>query len=87
MFKGAVRWLRDTYEQHRFFVERDLVCAVQLALWNRITRKELAWSVFNDYPMLPGTRRALSADLAIRDGSGDVLVAAEFKYEPDHSPD
>ena len=26
----------------------------------------------------------LSADLAIRSGSGEVLLAAEFKYEPAH---
>lgn len=35
--------------------------------------------------LLPGPRRARSADLVIRDeGSKEVLVAAEFKYEPSH---
>src|SRR5207249_1400031 len=49
-----------------------------------VRERRLDWEVFNDYPMLPGSHRALSADLAVRDTSGAVLVAAEFKYEPDH---
>jgi hypothetical protein len=35
--------------------------------------------------MLLGPRRSRSADLAIRTASGDVLLAAEFKFEPDHA--
>jgi hypothetical protein len=50
-----------------------------------IQDRRLPYEVFNDYPMLPGTRRSLSADLVIRKPSGKVLVAAEFKYEPSHS--
>ena len=40
--------------------------------------------MFNDYPLLPGPRRARSADLVILDATRVVLVAAEFKYEPSH---
>jgi hypothetical protein len=40
--------------------------------------------LFNDYPLLPSTRHALSTDLVIRDAGKEVLVAAEFKYEPSH---
>lgn len=76
--------LRDSYDEHRFFVERDLVCAVQLDLWERIRARRLGWSVFNDYPMIPGPRRAFSADLAIRDPDERILLAVEFKFEPDH---
>jgi hypothetical protein len=35
--------------------------------------------------LLPGPRRAFSADLVIRNAGKEVLVAAEFKYEPSHS--
>lgn len=34
--------------------------------------------------MIPGPRRHLSADLAIRSDEDDVLLAAEFKFEPAH---
>lgn len=50
-----------------------------------INYRRLPYGVFNDYPMIPGTRRSLSTDLIIRSPSGTVLVAAEFKYEPSHS--
>jgi len=42
------------------------------------------YKVFNDYPMLPGSRRSLSTDLAVVDTKGQVLVAIEFKFEPSH---
>lgn len=84
MFEDAIRWLRETYDDRPFFVERDVVYTVQLQLWQRIREHGLDWSLFNDYPMIPGPRRHLSADLAIRSGGGDVLLAAEFKFEPVH---
>lgn len=85
LFEDAIAWLRDTYDERPFYVERDVVYAMQVRLWEMIRDREVDWEVFNDYPMLPGPRRAFSADIAVRDGSGKVLVAAEFKYEPDHS--
>lgn len=86
MFEQTIAWLRDTYDERPFYVERDVVYAVQLRLWEMVRGHGLDWEVFNDYPMVPGPRRAFSADIAVRDSSGSVLVAAEFKYEPDHSP-
>jgi hypothetical protein len=85
MFEDAIRWLRDTYDDRPYFVERDIVYTVQVRIWAQIRSGRLDWSVFNDYPMLPGPRKSLSADLAIRSGADDVLLAAEFKFEPDHS--
>src|SRR5712692_2062566 len=84
MFEEAIRWLRETYDERPYFLERDVVYAVQLRLWQVIREQETGWAVFNDYPMIRGTHRARSADLAICSGS-TVLVAAEFKYEPAHS--
>ena len=39
--------------------------------------------MYNDYPMIPGAHRSLSADLALV-ATDQVLLAAEFKYEPCH---
>ncbi len=66
-------------------MERDLVYAVQVRLWQQVRERGLDWLIFNDYPMLPGSTRSLSADLVVRARAGDVLVAAEFKFEPAHS--
>ncbi|MGH2452378.1 MAG: hypothetical protein ACRDF5_01240 [bacterium] len=44
----------------------------------------LPFHVFNDYPILAGKRRGISADLVILNADSSVEVAAEFKYEPSH---
>jgi hypothetical protein len=84
LFEEAVDWLREHYGQFEFWVERDLVWTVQTRLRGLVSQRALPFEVFNDYPLLSGPRRARSADLVIRDESKDVLVAAEFKYEPSH---
>jgi hypothetical protein len=84
LFDEAIDWLRQHYGEYEFWAERDLVWTVQTRLRRMITERRLPDSVFNDYPLLPGTRRARSADLVIRDADRTVLVAAEFKYEPSH---
>jgi hypothetical protein len=84
LFERAVDWLREHYGQFEFWVERDLVWTVQTRLRLIISEDHLPYEVFNDYPLLPGTRRARSADLVIRHVGGQILVVAEFKYEPSH---
>lgn len=84
LFEDAIGLLCETYDDRPYFVERDIVYTVQLLLWKLVRERGLDWSVFNDFPMLPGRRRSLSADLAVRSGAGHVLLAAEFKYEPAH---
>jgi hypothetical protein len=85
IFEGSLGWLKETYRQHAFFVERDVVWTIQLALNREIERRGLPFRVFNDYAIVkgPGGRRGLCADLAILN-EGGVELAAEFKYEPDH---
>jgi hypothetical protein len=80
----AVDWLRENYGQFEFWVERDLVWTLQTRLRMMISERGLPFTVLSDYGMIPGPRRSLSADLVIRDTAGQVLVAAEFKYEPSH---
>jgi hypothetical protein len=81
----AVAWLREHYGQFEFWVERDLVLTMQKRLRRLVSERQLRYEVLSDYPLLSGPRRARSADLVIRDeGSKEVLVAAEYKYEPSH---
>lgn len=84
LFEEAIAWLKEHYDEFEFWVERDLVWTVQTQLRKMIGERLLPYSVFNDYPLLPGVHRARSADLVIRDANKTVLVAAEFKYEPSH---
>ena len=85
LFENAIAWLKDNYGQFQFFVERDLVWTVQTYLFSQIKEYGLPYRVFNDYPILPGNRRSLCADLAILNTDSLVEVAAEFKYEPSHT--
>ena len=85
LFEETLEWLREHYGEFEFWTERDLVWTVQMRLRLLITERSLPLQIFNDYPMLPGTRRARSADLVIRNASKEVMVAAEFKYEPSHA--
>jgi len=84
LFETSIEWFRQNYFQYRFFIERDVVWTVQTQIQKQIDEAQLPFRVFNDYPMLAGKRRSLSADLAILDSENTVLVAAEFKYEPSH---
>jgi len=84
-FVSALDWLQESYRTFTFFVERDIVWTLQLKVRGLLQEAGLAVRVFNDYGILPGNRRSLSADLAVVDNEGSVVVAAEFKYEPAHS--
>jgi hypothetical protein len=84
LIEEAVDWLREHYGEFDFWVERDLVWTVQTRLRQVIRERGLPYLVLNDYPMLAGSRRSVSADLVVRDRRTGAMVAAEFKYEPAH---
>ena len=84
LIEEAVDWLREHYGEFEFWVERDLVWTVQTHLRQVIGERGLPYLVLNDYPMLAGSRRSLSADLVVRDRRTGAMVAAEFRYEPAH---
>lgn len=77
LFESAMDWLRDSYEEHRFFVERDVVWTAQLRLLQEAERAKLPYRILNDYTLFERIR----PDLAILNGDA-IEVAAEFKYEP-----
>lgn len=84
LFTDALDWLGRRYGDRVFYVERDIVYTLQSKLNELISSQAGEWRVYNDYPMLPGPRRSLSADLSLLTPQRDVAVAAEFKYEPCH---
>lgn len=85
LFRAALEWLAATYPKHGFSVKREVVETLQLRL-SQMVRKEgiLFWRVLNGSPKQSGTRRPLSADLVIVDEPTGVLLAAEFRFEPNH---
>jgi hypothetical protein len=85
LFLRALAWLGETYGERIFYVERDIVFTLQARLRQAVAELGDMARVYNDYPMLPGPRRSLSADLVVLAPDGHVAVAAEFKYEPCHN--
>jgi len=84
LFEESLGWLRENYGSFRFYVERDVVWTIQEHIRAEIEKNGLNLRVFNDYGILPGSRRKYSADLAILGTDGTLEVVAEFKYEPSH---
>ena len=84
LFWAAIDWLRESYSRHRFVTERDVVWTVQKRLIEEVLRQGLPYRIFNDFPVLKGKRRGISADLVVLGAEESVEVAAEFKYEPSH---
>jgi hypothetical protein len=80
LFEEGLDWLRAHYGAYVFFAERDIVWTLQLRLLELAEQGGGGLAVYNDYPMVSRTR----ADLALLTDRGEVLVAAEFKYEPSH---
>jgi hypothetical protein len=82
----AMSWLRTNYQDLTFFVERDVVYAIQVQVAKLIHANKLPYKVYNDFPMLPGknNRRSVCTDIAIVNAEGFVEIAIEFKYEPSH---
>jgi hypothetical protein len=86
LFEEAIAWLRSSYWSRPFFVERDIVWTIQLWLLDQIRVKSLPLTVRNDFPIgeLIANARRRTADFALLDPSGKILLVAEFKYEPSH---
>lgn len=84
LFELTLEWLKSNYGNYDFFVERDLVWVIQRKLHETISKNNLPFEVYNDFPMIKTERRSLTTDLAILSKQNEVELAIEFKYEPDH---
>ncbi len=84
LFNNSLKWLRKNYKKQPFFTERDIVWTLQKYLRKKIEHKKLSYKVYNDWPIEKSSgRRSKCVDLAIVEGK-EIIVVAEFKYEPDH---
>ena len=84
LFREAIDWLGAQYGSQVFYFERDIVYTLQSRPVTRAAAERLPFLVYNDYPIIPGRYRHLSVDLALVSTAREVLLAAEFKYEPCH---
>jgi len=84
VFNKTLKWIEENYSKYTFFAERDIVWTFQNKVQQIISENNLPLKVFNDYPILKGKRRGLSADIVILNENNQVELAIEFKYEPDH---
>jgi hypothetical protein len=84
IFETALESVRRDYARLVFYVERDVVWTLQSRMREAMQARDLGLRLFNDYPILPGRRRGLSADLVILRGE-EILLAVEVKYEPSHA--
>ena len=89
LFEKTMDWLRDSYGEHRFFVERDVVWTAQLRLLRELDDANLPYRVLTEYKIrkgAPGIDLVIMDESRIMSGSdGSVLVAIELKYEPHRS--
>ena len=84
LFENSISWLRENYNNFKFFTEHDIVWTIQTHIIQLIEDHNLPYQAFTEFPILPGKRRSICTDLAIIDLKGSVEVAIEFKYEPSH---
>lgn len=78
LFENAMDWLRQHYDEYRFYLERDIVWTVQVKLIDEVLENDLPYTIFSDYSLSQGNL----IDLVILADDGAPIVAAEFKYEP-----
>ena len=76
----TLAWLRMTWWRHHFFVQRDVVWTVQKRLIEQAAARHRPYRVCHNHTMPDGKH----VDLALIDYVGQVALAIEFQYEPDH---
>lgn len=92
-FTSSLSQVLSEYAKHRFILERDFVWTVQKRVLEGLEAANNNYTVFNDFPVEKGKfNRGISADLVIlektvrreciHDGTGQLEVAVEFKFEP-----
>jgi hypothetical protein len=91
IFEEAFDWLIENYKKFYFHKERDIIWTLQKRITKVIEDGNLPFKVYDEYPLIPGTRCSIRSDLAIlkkkmRPIQGKIIEAAvEFKYDPDHN--
>jgi hypothetical protein len=84
LFLSAMDWLKLTYNDQRFYKERDLVWLLQTRL-TRLTAGSTDVTVYNDHRIeIDGHRRYCDLVLVSASDPSRIPVAVELKYEPAH---
>lgn len=70
LFNSAVKWLKENYRNHTFYLERDIVWTLQNKLLDIIKANKLPFDVFNDITIYRWTdnsnkKRKIAPDLII----------------------
>jgi len=82
LYEEAINSMLKHYADFQFFTERDIVWTIQTHLIKEISKRDLPLKIYDNY-RVPSKKLI---DLVIIDKETDILlVAAEFKYEPDHA--
>lgn len=88
IFLNSLDWLKNSYDNFHFYLERDLVWTLQCHLTQLVEQSKVPIRVYNDYPIIKKERRSLCADIAlVSTKTNQVELLAEFKYEPSHQRD
>lgn len=82
--RDAIRRLRDTYTDHHFVAERDVVWTLQRYMGEQLVRTHSDLRVFNDFGMGMLGEPKQTSDLVLVDSDNVVLAAVEVEYEPSH---
>jgi hypothetical protein len=81
LFMETLEWFKDHYDEHEYWNESDVACA----LWDRMRRRNaelgFPFSIRSQFRPTRGNRGDI-VDLAVLDPAGNVLVVIEVKYEP-----
>ncbi len=81
LYEESIDWLSKHYSSFRFFKERDIAWTVQNHIFNVIQDRGLPLAVYDNHKI---TGKELTDLVIVEEKTGIILVAAEFKYEPDH---
>lgn len=67
LFNSAMKWLQKNYFNHTFYLERDIVWALQNKLVEIINENKLSFAVFNDITIHDNSnkKRKIAPDLII----------------------
>ena len=65
IFNSCIEEIKNNYDSHHFYCERDFVWTVQKLISNYISLNNLPYKVLNDYPIEYGDHRSKSVDLSV----------------------
>jgi hypothetical protein len=81
LFLESLDWFVKHYDEHEYWKESDVGCALWCALSRHNAEAGSPFNIRSEYHVGKGNSSE-KMDLAILDHSGKVLIVVEIKYEP-----